>query len=213
METMTMETIVQREGGLEWSVLSRALPGETVSGDLHVVVPLPDGALVAVIDGLGHGDAATHAARKAIDVLSAQPGDPVVSLLRRCHEALHDTRGAAMTVMSINRWTRTGIAAGVGNVELVLIRADRRTRPGRQTIPLGSGVVGYRLPALQPNDLQFWPGDVVVLATDGLRQDFGDEIDPLEPLEKIVGRILTRKYRGTDDALVLACKLLADYES
>ena len=52
-------TLEQRRHAIEWSVASRALPGQSVSGDLHVVVPTADGALIGVIDGLGHGDGNT----------------------------------------------------------------------------------------------------------------------------------------------------------
>jgi len=64
----------QRKDAIEWSVASRARPGEAVSGDLHVVVPTRDGALLGVIDGLGHGEEATAAARMAAIVLEQQYG-------------------------------------------------------------------------------------------------------------------------------------------
>ena len=47
---------------IEWGVASRALPGETRSGDLHVVESFAGGALVAAVDGLGHGEEAADAA-------------------------------------------------------------------------------------------------------------------------------------------------------
>ena len=43
---------------LEWGVAAQALPGEAISGDRHVMQAFPSGALVAVIDGLGHGEEA-----------------------------------------------------------------------------------------------------------------------------------------------------------
>ena len=48
---------------IEWAVATQPLPGPSVSGDLHLVEPFAHGALVAVVDGLGHGDEATAAAR------------------------------------------------------------------------------------------------------------------------------------------------------
>jgi serine phosphatase RsbU (regulator of sigma subunit) len=208
METMTMATTVNRERGLEWSVVSRALPGETVSGDEHVVAASDDGILLAVIDGLGHGSEATAAARKAVEVLSRQPGAPVIELIRRCHDALRSTRGAAMTVVAVNRRERTATALGIGNVETVVVRGDDRAQPARESVLLRNGVVGYQLPQLQTSVIPLGPGDVVVFATDGVREDFGDRINAAEPLPQMVNRILEQKFRGTDDALVLACKIL-----
>jgi phosphoserine phosphatase RsbX len=209
MEAMTTE--LHREHGVEWCVVSRAVPGEDVSGDLHVVVPSREGLLIGVVDGLGHGDEATAAAQKAASVLSAHSDEPVVPLIRRCHEALRTTRGAAMTILALNITDRTAAAVGVGNVEMVLVRANRATRPVRESALLRNGVVGYRLPALQASGLAVAPGDVVVFATDGVREDFGDSVTATEPLPRLVERILGQKFRGTDDALVLACKLLPDH--
>ena len=207
-----MDTLLQREHGVEWSVVSKPLPGQLVSGDLHIVRPSRHGVLLAVIDGLGHGDEATLAARKAGDVLEAQANDSLVSLIQQCHAALRATRGAAMTLVAVDIERRTATALGVGNVEAMIVHADRAARPTRESILLRNGVVGYQLPMLQVSEMPIAPGDVVVFATDGVREDFGDRVNPAEPLPQLVDRILAQKFRGTDDALVLACKLLDDHE-
>lgn len=208
-----MDISVQRDGGVEWSVLSQPLSGETVSGDQHVVARSPDGVLLAVIDGLGHGDEATLAARRAVDVLIGHSGDAVTSLVQQCHEALRDTRGAAMTLVSVDHRARTATCLGIGNVETVLVRANRQAQPARESVLLRNGVVGYQLPKLQASVHAIGPEDVVVFATDGVRQGFGDRLTADEPLPQLVERIMTQNARGTDDALVLACKILGSDES
>ena len=55
----------RRRHPVEWGVATRCRRGEATSGDLAVVHLLPEGALVAAIDGLGHGSEAARAARKA----------------------------------------------------------------------------------------------------------------------------------------------------
>jgi serine phosphatase RsbU (regulator of sigma subunit) len=212
METLTMENSLHREPGVEWSVISRALPGESVSGDQHVVVSFPGGVLLAVIDGLGHGAEATFAAHKAMEVLIRHAAESVVALVHRCHGALQATRGAAMTLLSIDYRQRTATALGIGNVETMLVRADRHAHPPRQSVLLRNGVVGYQLPVLQASVLPVAPGDIVVFATDGVREDFGDRVTATQPLPQLVARILTQNFRGTDDALILACKLLSPDE-
>lgn len=207
-----MPPSVQRASGIEWCVASRPLPGQSVSGDQHVVAPGRDGVLLAAIDGLGHGEQATLAARRAADVLARSPDEPVVALLELCHRALRDTRGAAMTVLSLRPRERVATAVGVGNVEAMLVRVGGDGRQLRQAVLLRNGVVGYRLPALQPCVLPLGPGDVLVFATDGVREDFGDRVDAAEPVDTLVERVLAAGYRGTDDALVLACRVLADDE-
>ncbi|MFZ3285209.1 MAG: hypothetical protein WA191_00020, partial [Telluria sp.] len=51
---------------LDYACAGRALPGQAVSGDACLVRPFPDGVLLAVIDGLGHGAGAAEASRTAI---------------------------------------------------------------------------------------------------------------------------------------------------
>ena len=213
METVTPSpTALHRAHGIAWSVVSRALPGQAVSGDDYVVAPMRDGVVIAVVDGLGHGDEATTAARTAIRVIEQRANDGVMALMQHCHEALRHTRGAAMTVLALTPNDRTAALIGVGNVEMVLVRGDRKAPPARENALLRNGVVGYRLPALQPSTLAVGPGDLLVFATDGVREDFGDVINARDTLPQIVDRILAQKLRGTDDALVLACKVLHDYE-
>ena len=84
---------------IAWGWAGDAL--DEVSGDLHVVVRFPDGVLVALLDGLGHGPEAAAAARAAVPVLEAHAGDPVQLVVQRCHDALRRTRGVAMTVASM----------------------------------------------------------------------------------------------------------------
>jgi hypothetical protein len=50
---------------VDYGVAARPLRGELESGDLHVVIPRPRGAIVAVADGLGHGYEAALAAKVA----------------------------------------------------------------------------------------------------------------------------------------------------
>jgi phosphoserine phosphatase RsbX len=165
-----------------------------------------NGVLMAVVDGLGHGAEATIAAKTAIDVLARHASESVVRLVERCHRALQRTRGVVMTLVSLNIHNDTATALGIGNVETVFRRGDPATRPKHESILLRGGVVGYRLPPLQASIVPLAPGDVVVFATDGVREDFSDLIEPTEPLAQLVDRIMARKFRGTDDGLVLACK-------
>lgn len=205
METVTA---VQRTGCIEWSVAAQARPGQASSGDLHLVTPCKGGVLVAVVDGLGHGDEAGAAARQAANVLGEHAGESVTALVQHCHAALRQTRGAVMTLMSIEPEEARVIALGVGNVEAMLWRANPRIQPRRHAVVLRPGVVGYQLPALQASVCPISPGDVGILATDGIREDFGDLVNPAEPVAQMVDRIMTGKFRGTDDGLVLAFKYL-----
>jgi serine phosphatase RsbU (regulator of sigma subunit) len=189
-------------------VASQALAGQPASGDQHVVAPFPGGVLVAAMDGLGHGQGAAVAARTAAGILAAQPDGSVVSLLRRCHEGLRETRGIVVSLASFNAHDETMTWAGIGNVEGLLLRADGATLPPRQSMLLRGGVVGYQLPQLAPSVVPVARGDVLVFATDGVRNDWPEQVHPGGPPQSLADRILARHAKGTDDALVLVVEYL-----
>lgn len=74
METLTSSI-------LECGVASRALRGQPNSGDLQVVKSFPGGALVAVLDGIGHGQEAAYAATTAGTILEAHARERYVPQL------------------------------------------------------------------------------------------------------------------------------------
>jgi hypothetical protein len=134
--------------------------------------------------------------------------EPVVAIVQHCHRALQSTRGVVMTVVDINLQDETLTALGIGNVETVIVRANPQARTPRETVLLRCGVVGYQLPTLHPSVLPLSKGDVIVFATDGVREDFADLITIRETPARLAEKILAQKFRGTDDGLVLACKYL-----
>jgi len=185
------------------------MPGESRSGDRAVLAQYERGALVAAIDGLGHGVGAAEAADRAAAVLGAAPGDEPAALLQRCHKALSRTRGAVMTLAWIDvaerrlRWT------GIGNVEGRLVRAGAGAHVPTEGAFMRGGVVGYNLPQVRVTSTQLGDGDVVVLATDGVASGFGATIAAGGEAQEIADRILARHARGTDDALVVVVRFRA----
>jgi hypothetical protein len=193
---------------IEWGVAAQPLEGEAESGDLHVVQRFPKGVLVAAVDGLGHGPEAAAATRSAVAILKDYAHEPVISLLRRCHERLIRTRGVVMSLASFNALDNTMTWLGVGNVEGALLRADAKASPARESILLRGGVVGCQLPALHTATLPVTRGDVLILATDGIRGGFVEEVTLSDPPQQIAEHILARRATGMDDALVLVARYL-----
>lgn len=189
---------------LSWSSAASTMPGETESGDRGLVCPVPEGLLLAAIDGLGHGVDAAQAARVAAEILERYAGEPVIALFKRCHDALLSTRGAAMSLALINTVCGTLTWLGVGNVEGVVMRAD----PGlpNERLLLRSGVVGYQLPQLQTAVVTLNPGDTLIFTTDGLLHGFEQMVNTDAPLKVVAERILSAANKGIDDALVLVAR-------
>jgi phosphoserine phosphatase RsbX len=193
---------------VEWAVATRCRRGEAMTGDLAVLAPLPEGALVAAIDGVGHGGEAARAALKAGDVVRKRPSQDLVLLAERCHAALQHTRGAAISLAFISSLKGAMTWLGVGNVEGRVLSGDPSARRPKASLALGSGVAGHELPRVRPTTLDLRAGDIVVLATDGVRDAFGDALDVSGSTQAIADRILAAHWRPTDDALVVALRYL-----
>jgi len=193
-------------GLIEWSVAELALAGQVENGDCCVVQPFADGVLVAAMDGLGHGHEAAAAARIAAATLEQFASEPLAALFYRCHERLHHTRGVVMSVASFHAGEPTMAWCGVGSVAGVLQRVGPFGSPASETLLLRSGVVGSHLPLLRASAHPVNPGDTLILATDGIRRGFAEELLRLVPPQPAADRILSRYARGTDDALVLVAR-------
>src|SRR5258708_27043723 len=102
---------------VDWSVAGCPIAGQAISGDLHLVKCFDHSVLLAAVDGVGHGEDATAAAQTAVAVMEKYAHEPVISLCKRCHEALAKTRGVVMTLVFINALNDTLTWLGVGNVE------------------------------------------------------------------------------------------------
>ena len=193
---------------VEWSVAKRCRRGEATSGDLAVVNVLPGGALVAGVDGLGHGAEAARAASRAGEVVRASPGPDLVPLMKRCHIALRGTRGAAISLAFISTSEGGMTWLGVGNVEGRVVSGDPSATRPKGSLALGRGVAGDELPAVRTAALDVRPGDVLIFATDGIDPGFADSLDLSGSTHAITERIMARHRKPTDDALVVAVRYL-----
>jgi negative regulator of sigma-B (phosphoserine phosphatase) len=202
-----METLRPR---IEWGIAALPLPGHDASGDGHLVKAFPNGVLVAVVDGLGHGPEAAEAAAIAIHTLDKHSEQSVISLAKRCHDALRSTRGVAMSLASYTASDSTLTWLAVGNVEGVLLRGNARAQDERESLVLRGGVLGTRLPSLSADSLTVAGGELLILATDGIDSGFAETLVVTDPPQTIADRILAGHRRATDDALVLVARFLPD---
>jgi phosphoserine phosphatase RsbX len=193
---------------LDWAVSGRPLPGEELSADLAACMPVGDGALLAAIDGLGHGAEAAEAAELARDTIAAHSSEPLASLLRRCHVGLAGTRGAAITLARVQCGAGMLQWVGVGNVQAYLVRRTEWSHGSMAASALlFGGTVGYRLPPIRDSVVELRPNDLVIMATDGVSQHFVSEIATGQPVDRIAGTILEGHARATDDALVAVARV------
>lgn len=198
------------EGSIESAAAAFTLPGQDECGDREVVVHTPHGAIIAVIDGVGHGGEAAEASERAVASIRqhAGRGELLTDTLKRCHTALAGSRGAVMNLAMFDNREGTLTWLGVGNVEGRLLLRSNQKGYVRQNLLLRPGVVGQRLPSLQATVTRVQPGDMVIFATDGVAPDFAEQIRIDSPISEIADGIISRYCKQTDDALALVVRYL-----
>lgn len=196
---------------LTWAVEAAARKGDVVSGDASVVCAEREGTLFAVIDGVGHGAAAAYASIRAADTIRGARHIDLPRLAGQCHDALRDTRGAAIILGHVDQPGDLLTWLAVGNV----IGAVGRREPGgarlTAVVPLTYGLLGHRLGNLHTQTHPLHPGDVIVSATDGIMPRFVDTLVLSGTPQNIADRILHRFWRETDDGLVFVARVRGAY--
>ena len=195
---------------LEWGVAAAPHPAQDVSGDVSLVIRMPAGALVAVVDGVGHGREAARAAQIARENICEAAGADLVALAHRCHRALACTRGAAVALAYVSTSASTLTWLGVGNVEGRLITGDQRaSSPSPNgSLRLHRGIVGHRLPAISTATVDIHRGDMLILSTDGITPGFEEALDVTGSSQLIAERVFAEQWTGADDGLVLVLRYL-----
>jgi negative regulator of sigma-B (phosphoserine phosphatase) len=193
---------------VEWSVATRCRPGEVTNGDRAVVEVRGDETLVAGIDGVGHGAEAARAATLAAAVIRRSSGKDLTALATRCHEALRDTRGAALSLVRVSTASAQLTWLGIGNVEGRLLSGNSSPTRVKGSLAPAPGVAGHHLPQMTLETLDLEPGDLLVLATDGVRVRFADALAVSGSTRSISERVLRNDWEYADDALVIAMRYL-----
>lgn len=198
-----METVVRSL--LEVGVANSTFSGEGESGDLFLVEPHPDGMLVAVVDGVGHGIEAAKVAQLVVSILRCHAQEPVDELINYCHTGLRGTRGAVLALAAFNARNRSMTWTGVGNVEGKLFAQGRSAAP--LTLLSASGTLGQgQAIPVHPFEVQVDVGDTLILASDGVRSDFYLDLDVRQSPQQLADLILARSALRKDDALVVVAR-------
>jgi hypothetical protein len=193
---------------IESGIARLTMPGQSQSGDRHLLQPYINGLLVAVVDGLGHGEQAAAAADLAVNTLIKHADESVIALLKRCHHALRDTRGVVLSLASFNELDRALTWMGIGNVEGLVIRTEGSPPPKQENLLLRGGVVGDQLPSLSASIIPLMQGDTLVFTTDGIRGGFAKDLSSSDPPQVMADRILAKYSKDSDDALVFVVRFL-----
>ena len=204
-----VNALVLEEGhssAFEWAVAGSPHAGESVSGDAAVVVEQDDVHLLAVIDGLGHGQPAAQAAAAAVDTIGANRAEPLDNILVLCHEALQSTRGAAITLARVDLVAASIEWVGVGNVDAHVVRGGPSGLGSVHNPVLSGGIVGFNLPKLSVRHVDLRRGDLIAMATDGVDARFVEGLRLAMDVASLAAHAVDSFAKGTDDALVLVSR-------
>jgi anti-sigma regulatory factor (Ser/Thr protein kinase) len=178
--------------------------GEAICGDAWAVDERPGRGLILVADGLGHGPAAAAAAQEAVRIFRESAALDPIEIVRRAHDALRATRGAAVAVAELDLAQRLLRFAGVGNVAGTIF-AEGASR----SLISHNGTVGHGLRKVQVFEYPFPDGALLVMHSDGLSTHWRlDQYPALAARHPgLVAGVLYRDFtRGHDDVTVVAVR-------
>lgn len=185
-------------------VISRAMPGETVSGDAWFYNSSDRRTICAISDGLGHGPLAAQASSCAIKSLRTNGTSPLVEQIDRAHGALRPTRGAALGVAEIIPDQRIVKFAGIGNIMAVVIQ-NGTTR----NMVSHNGILGHQIGRVTEFQYPWSESALLVMCSDGISTHW--DLKSYEGLmsrdASLIAAVLYRDFtRGRDDATVIVFK-------
>ena len=191
---------------IETAFATLPLPGQSESGDLCLIKRVGKATLLAVVDGLGHGQEAASAAHAAVGAIDKYCREPLIDLVRRSREALVGLRGVVLGVAYLDPQAATMSWLGVGNIGGILLRADLGNRPSRITMVPNAGFIGGEPAHPTARSVPLALGDTIILCTDGIKDGFAESLMLSNSPQEIADLIITRHVKGNDDALVLVAR-------
>jgi len=175
---------------------SRPYKGLSICGDSFVIEESEGTVLAAVIDGLGHGYESSVAAERASEVIREHARLPVEAILRRCHEELRVTRGAAVGILKIEEGGE-GQFCGIGNIEVQALNGQA------PSVFCLAGIVGHNVRASKVMPFTMKPGDIYCVMSDGISTRGNLKACLPGAPETVARRIVESWGKDHDDATAL----------
>ncbi|HEY3928098.1 MAG TPA: ATP-binding SpoIIE family protein phosphatase [Candidatus Koribacter sp.] len=155
---------LHRQSRVECGALSVPVAGETRCGDSWAVHHTETHSVFLVVDGLGHGAGAAEAADEAVAAFE-RLGDTLnpLDILDETHHVLRKTRGAAVSIASIDYIARKLRFAGVGNVGGAIIFGGKH-----HNLVTHNGIIGHSVARMQDFTYDFPEGATLAMISDGI---------------------------------------------
>lgn len=198
------ETPHQSQSPIDVGAATRPMPGYDQNGDAFLIERGTGQTLVGVIDGLGHGEAAHRASRKAKEYVRSHTAESLEDIFAGVEQACRDTRGVVMLLARFEWEAGTVTLGSVGNITLRLCH----TSESRHLVAK-RGVLGSNASAPLIREWDWDPAAVMVLHSDGLTSRWDcDEFALLdeESATDVARELLRSLSKADDDATALVVK-------
>lgn len=196
---------VTQDCPLEFGVASRPHPGMTLNGDAFTIKRWGHYVLVAVIDGLGHGQYAHRAARTAQDYVNRHYDQSLPELFRGTGRACRATRGVVMALARFNWQQNTLTFATIGNIEARIVESSTPVR-----FLIRRGIIGSNAPSPTVTEHPWYNHYILILHTDGLSTHWQWEDFPQlaqTSATRIAQELIRKLAKQNDDATVVVVRV------
>lgn len=187
----------------ELGVASRSRGGAPHNGDAFVIREWDGKLLAGVIDGLGHGEAAQHAALAVQAFVQSHYDLPLDKMFLGAGRACRGTRGVVMALSRFESPTSMTLAT-VGNIEARVWSGQERVE-----FLVKRGILGVGEVHAVVQQQRWQSGWILVLHSDGLRTHWQwDDFPGLErqPAQVIAYKLLNDLNKPDDDATVVVVR-------
>jgi hypothetical protein len=160
-----------------------------------------------VVDGLGHGELASDAAREAERLFSTGNENTPFDIIQTTHLGLRGTRGAAGAVARISVEKALLTYAGVGNIAASIV-----SPANSRGIASHNGILGHNMERVQEFTFPWNGNSILIMHSDGLttRWDLQKYAGIWSKPAGVIAAVLHRDFtRKRDDVTVLVAKAAA----
>lgn len=187
---------------LEYSAAEKALESE--NGDGVFVSAEKEQLFVCIFDGAGHGKEANEITQSSFMFLKKNRHMALPELMMGLHAHLRSTRGGVAIIGKLDYKSLEFRFVGVGNIFL------RKFGNHSKRELTQDGVVGYHIRTPQEKSLQMTGGDILVMYTDGITNQFNESDYPQilrDDAKTIANNLITGFGKNNDDATCFVLRL------
>lgn len=183
---------------IDYSIKMKALAGQNgYCGDSGLFRQWRDGCFIAHMDALGHGREAARVVERAAEFLSAHFEEDLIDLMNDLHEHMKGTRGLVAALCRFRRGKISLEYVGIGNI------GTRIFGKTFHTLVPAEGIVGFSRISPKRQEVEFYPGDFLILTSDGVREHFALENFPgllNGNAERVSDNFIEKLAKEEDDA-------------